>query len=162
MATRKLKPQHLCRADTTAEIRKRLTQRFTRARLALFFELGLCRRGALRADLFAMSFKGEITIVEIKSSLNDFYSDKKYKGYLKYCHKMYIASTPEVLNVIAKDVPSEIGLIEVGLDTKVIRKTKKRAITKPVLEDLKNRLIFRNADNCNRKNASRKLNAHKE
>ena len=42
-----------------------------------------------RVDLIAVSEKGDISIVEIKSSPQDFFSDKKWTEYIEWADKFY-------------------------------------------------------------------------
>ena len=60
-----------------------------------------------RVDLIALDGKGRVTIVEIKSSLEDFRSDSKWESYLEFCDFFYFA--------VATDFPAEILPEEVGL-----------------------------------------------
>ena len=53
-----------------------------------------------RADLAALSPKGEITIVEIKSSVADLKADTKWPEYNEYCDELIFATLV--------DVPTEI------------------------------------------------------
>ena len=53
-----------------------------------------------RADLMAVTDKGEIWIIEIKSGLADFQADQKWPDYLPYCDKFYFA--------VAPDFPTEV------------------------------------------------------
>ena len=48
-----------------------------------------------RADLMAISPKGELTIVEVKSGHDDFRADVKWPEYLPYCDRFYFAVAPE-------------------------------------------------------------------
>jgi hypothetical protein len=45
----------------------------------------------LRADVFATGPKGEVWIVECKSGLPDFRSDRKWGGYLDWCDRFFFA-----------------------------------------------------------------------
>ncbi len=45
----------------------------------------------LRTDVFAVGPKGEIWIVECKSSLADFRTDQKWAGYLDWCDGYFFA-----------------------------------------------------------------------
>ena len=47
-----------------------------------------------RADLLAVGPRGEIWIIEIKSSLTDFQADKKWPDYLDYCDNFFFAVEP--------------------------------------------------------------------
>lgn len=49
-----------------------------------------------RADLIALNRKGEIIIIEIKSSTADFQVDTKWHEYKEYCDHFYFATHPSV------------------------------------------------------------------
>ena len=49
-----------------------------------------------RADVLAVGPKGEIWIVEIKSSLIDFQVDSKWHHYKEFCDRFYFAKPPEL------------------------------------------------------------------
>ena len=61
-----------------------------------------------RADLMAVGPKGEIAIVEVKSSLEDFRCDQKWGEYGPYCDAFYFAVAPEFPRDI---LPGDCGLI---------------------------------------------------
>jgi hypothetical protein len=61
-----------------------------------------------RADVLALSPKGTLWIVEIKSSINDFRSDRKWTEYYDFCDRFYFAISPELGPDI---IPHEAGLI---------------------------------------------------
>lgn len=61
-----------------------------------------------RADIAAIGAKGEITIVEVKSSVADFRADGKWPEYRPYCDRFYFA----VGHAFPKDlIPEDAGLI---------------------------------------------------
>ncbi len=61
-----------------------------------------------RADLLGVGPKGEIWIVEIKSSLQDYQVDNKWPEYHDYCDKFFFAKPPELDAAI---FPEDQGLI---------------------------------------------------
>lgn len=61
-----------------------------------------------RADLITLSEKGEIWIVEIKSSIEDFRVDRKWPDYRNHCDRLYFATHPAVPLEI---FPPDCGLI---------------------------------------------------
>jgi len=61
-----------------------------------------------RADLMALDRKGQIAIVEVKSSLEDFRVDRKWGEYLPYCDQFAFAVGPEFPRHILPEAP---GLI---------------------------------------------------
>ncbi len=87
-----------------------------------------------RADLVALSSNGEIWIVEIKSSVEDFRTDRKWQDYLPYCDRFFFASH--------LDVPAEIFPIEVGyilcdsFDAEIIRHHQKQPMPAPTRKAL--------------------------
>ena len=48
-----------------------------------------------RADVMALGPRGELVIVEVKSSLEDFRADQKWREYQPYCDAFYFAVAPE-------------------------------------------------------------------
>ena len=61
-----------------------------------------------RADVLGLGPKGELWIVEIKSSLIDFRVDAKWPDYKDYCDRFYFAKPPELDPAI---FPESEGLI---------------------------------------------------
>lgn len=61
-----------------------------------------------RADVAALSPKGEIVIVETKSGVEDFIVDFKWPDYRDYCDAFYFAVTPEFPQAL---IPGDVGLI---------------------------------------------------
>jgi hypothetical protein len=60
-----------------------------------------------RADLVALNERGEIWIVEIKSSIEDLRADQKWQDYRAHCDRLFFAFT--------QDLPCEIFPGETGL-----------------------------------------------
>lgn len=61
-----------------------------------------------RADVVALGPRGEIYMVEIKSSLDDFRTDHKWRDYLEYCDRLYFAVKPDFPSEV---LPEDCGLI---------------------------------------------------
>lgn len=79
---------------------------FTDLNLAGITEMTLAN--GRRADVAAIGPKGEITIVEIKSSVADFRSDGKWPEYQPFCDRFYFA----VGHAFPHDlIPDDAGLI---------------------------------------------------
>jgi hypothetical protein len=72
-----------------------------------------------RADVLGLGPKGEIWIVEIKSSLIDFQVDQKWPNYKDFCDRFFFAKPPE----LDPDIfPQSEGLIAAdGHDAAVLR-----------------------------------------
>ena len=60
-----------------------------------------------RADVCALGPKGELSIVEIKSSIADFKSDHKWHEYRPFCDRFYFA--------VGHDFPQELIPQDAGL-----------------------------------------------
>ena len=60
-----------------------------------------------RADLVALNERGEIWIVEIKSSVEDLRADQKWQDYRMHCDRLFFAFT--------QDLPCEIFPQDTGL-----------------------------------------------
>ncbi len=61
-----------------------------------------------RADILAIGPRGDVIILEIKSSIADFRADHKWPGYRDYCDRFYFAVAVEFPQAI---LPSSAGLI---------------------------------------------------
>lgn len=61
-----------------------------------------------RLDLLALGPKGELLGIEVKSSLNDFRSDRKWPEYLDYCDQFFFAVAAAFPQEI---LPEDQGLI---------------------------------------------------
>ena len=57
-----------------------------------------------RADLISLSVKGEIWIIEIKSSIEDFKVDRKWPDYRQHCDRLFFATHAAVpLDIFPED-----------------------------------------------------------
>ena len=96
--------------DSRAEITAAVTRGAARVLSALSYaplaEVSL--PNGRRADLMALGPKGEIFIVEVKSSVEDFRTDLKWAEYQPYCDVFAFAVAPEFPREI---IPDEPGLI---------------------------------------------------
>lgn len=77
-------------SDNAMLIQRGVTRYFRQNDIAIFPEFTLAN--GRRADLAGISKKGEIFLIEIKSSVEDFRVDQKWPQYLEYCDKFYFAS----------------------------------------------------------------------
>lgn len=81
-------------SDRALMVRHGVLRLFQRDGLAVVPELTLAT--GRRADLVAVGRKGEILIVEIKSSIEDFRIDRKWPEYRDFCDRLYFATHPDV------------------------------------------------------------------
>ncbi|MEK7661529.1 MAG: MmcB family DNA repair protein [Pseudomonadota bacterium] len=77
------------RPDITAEVTRGAARLCLDLGFAPIFEFTL--KTGRRADICAIGPKGEIIIIEVKSSIEDFKSDNKWHEYAEYCDKFYFA-----------------------------------------------------------------------
>jgi hypothetical protein len=81
--------------------RPETTQLVTRGAARFFIDLGwaplleVSLPHGRRADVLALGPRGELAIVEVKSSLEDFRTDRKWGEYLDWCDRFYFAVAPE-------------------------------------------------------------------
>ena len=60
--------------------------------------------------------------VEIKSSLSDFNSDRKWENYLNFCHYFCFAilgGNKKLRKAIEDNTNTEIGILEIDFDSKI-------------------------------------------
>ena len=94
--------------------RPEITTTVTRGAARLLVDLGFAPLAEVtlpnsrRADLMALSRKGQIFIIEVKSSLEDFRVDRKWQEYQPYCDSFAFAVAPEFPQGV---LPEEPGLI---------------------------------------------------
>lgn len=99
--------------DPTAS-RPEVTAAVTRGAVRAFRGLGyvalaeVTLPNARRADLMAISPRGELFIAEVKSSLEDFRVDRKWRDYLDFCDRFAFAVSPEFPQHV---LPQEPGLL---------------------------------------------------
>jgi hypothetical protein len=95
-----------------AEIR--LAERLVRGITRLFEDMGCAAiaefslANGRRVDVIALDGQGLTTIVEIKSSVQDFRSDGKWQEYLEFCDRFYFAVAVDFPHAL---LPAEVGLI---------------------------------------------------
>jgi len=94
--------------------RPEITANVTRGAARLLVDLGyaplteVTLPNGRRADLMALSAKGELVIFEVKSGIEDYRVDRKWGEYLPYCDRFAFAVAPEFPREI---LPEEPGLI---------------------------------------------------
>ncbi|MCF2870033.1 MmcB family DNA repair protein [Octadecabacter sp. G9-8] len=73
----------------------------------------------LRVDVMALGPKGEVWVIECKSSRADFMSDSKWQGYLEWCDRFFWAVDGDFPTEL---LPDETGLILAdAYDAEVVR-----------------------------------------
>ena len=94
---------------TTPDITRAVTQGTVRLleQMSLACVTELVLANGRRADIMALSEKGEIWIVEVKSGKPDFGSDGKWHEYRPYCDKFFFA--------VHESFPTELLPLDTGL-----------------------------------------------
>lgn len=93
-------------SDAAFEICRGVVRLVASHGMAAFTEVALAN--GRRADVMTLGRDGEITIIEIKSCLEDFRSDQKWPEYRPFCDKLYFAVNPMFPQEI---LPEDAGLI---------------------------------------------------
>jgi hypothetical protein len=128
-------------------IRQVVAAFYTKRRWAVHFEVGLCKGGRLRADVLAMAMNGYMVVVEVKSSVADFRTDKKMDQYAKYANQCYVACSSEVYAKIKDKVLPHFGIIVAeGTRCYVAKKAQKRNVHHKTKLNLITRMAYRSAD----------------
>ncbi|PSL19995.1 MmcB family DNA repair protein [Shimia abyssi] len=91
----------------------------------------------LRVDVMALGPKGELWVVECKSSRADFQTDKKWQGYLEWCDRYFWAVDtafptellPEGTGLIMADA-YDAEIIRMGPEDKLAGARRKKLIQK--------------------------------
>lgn len=92
-------------SERALAIRRGVCRRLRAEGLALIPEVTL--RSGRRADLVGLASDASITIIEIKSSVEDFRADAKWQDYCLHCDRFYFATGPHV--------PADIFPLAAGL-----------------------------------------------
>ena len=94
------------RPQTTSAVTRGAARLLVAMGYAPLVEVGL--PNGRRADIMAVSARGQIVIAEVKSGLDDFRTDRKWRDYLAYCDAFFFAVAPEFPREILPEGP---GLI---------------------------------------------------
>ncbi|MFO1160838.1 MAG: MmcB family DNA repair protein [Reyranellaceae bacterium] len=79
-----------------------------------------------RADIFAIGRAGELVIVEVKSSIEDWRVDLKWPDYLDWCDQLFVAVPIDFPQAL---IPLEIGLIVAdAYGGEILRAAPRRAV----------------------------------
>lgn len=94
----------------------------------------------LRVDVIALGPKGEIWVVECKSSRADFTSDSKWQGYLEWCDRFFWAVDSDFPTDL---LPEETGLIIAdGYDGEIVRMAPEDKLAPPRRKVLVQKFAF--------------------
>ena len=91
-----------------------------------------------RADLVALTRLGEVWIIEIKSSIEDFRVDRKWPEYRLFCDRLFFATHP---GVPAEIFPDECGFIlSDGYGAEILREAPEHRLSAAVRKAMMLRL----------------------
>jgi len=106
----------------------------------LFREMGatilpeLCLVTGRRADLVALMRNGDVWIIEVKSSIEDFRVDRKWPEYRLFCDRFFFATHPDVPAAI---FPEECGFIlSDGYGAEILRDAPEHRLAAPTRKAL--------------------------
>jgi hypothetical protein len=94
------------RPETTLSVTRGAARLLVGLGYAPLAEVGL--PNGRRADLMGLGPKGEVVIVEVKSSPEDYLCDRKWGDYLPYCDSFFFAVGPDFPQPL---LPQDPGLI---------------------------------------------------
>lgn len=100
-----MNPSPVTRPDTTRLLQRGTTRCLASLGYGIISEMPL--PNGSRADLVGLSATGEILIVEIKSCLQDYQSDRKWQVYRDYCDRLFFA--------VASDFPDHLLPEDAGM-----------------------------------------------
>ncbi|MEX0957277.1 MAG: MmcB family DNA repair protein [Dehalococcoidia bacterium] len=119
-------------SDRALLVRRGVQRLLLEAGAAALPELSL--KTGRRADLVALSRSGEIWIVEIKSSIEDFRVDRKWHEYRAFCDRFFFATHP---GVPAEIFPEDCGFIlSDGYGAEILRDAPEHRLPAPTRKAL--------------------------
>ncbi len=96
----------LSRPEITSAVTRGAARLLAALGYAPLLEVGL--PNGRRADIMALGPRGQILVAEVKSGLDDFRTDRKWRDYMPFCDAFFFAVAPEFPRDI---LPEEPGLI---------------------------------------------------
>lgn len=105
-------------SETALELQRGVTRLLAQHAISSVCELPL--PNARRADVVGLTEHGDLWIIEIKSSVNDFQTDQKWPEYKAFCDALFFAVKPDFpVNIL----PEDAGLmIADGYGGELVRK----------------------------------------
>lgn len=138
--------QDLRQSENALMIQRGVMRYFQKQNYAMISELTL--DNGMRADLCGIGPKGELIIVEIKSSLEDFRSDRKWQNYRTYCDYFYFASHKGVDQAIFP--PEEGFLFADHYGSEIIRESSKQNVKPHIRKQVQIRIARTGIERLNK------------
>lgn len=105
----------MTRSEITALLKDATLSYWAHKRYSCFNEIAVNRWGKLRADVLAVSMKGEVVLSEVKSSRADYLGDTKWREYTKYCDRMYFVLLPKTFHSLKVQLLKDLKGSGVGV-----------------------------------------------
>jgi len=113
-------------------VRRGVQRLFREMGATILPELGLVT--GRRADLVALMRNGDVWIIEVKSSIEDFRVDRKWPEYRLFCDRFFFATHPDVPAAI---FPEECGFIlSDGYGAEILRDAPEHRLAAPTRKAL--------------------------
>jgi hypothetical protein len=134
--------------ETSDRIKAGVGRYFAQKCYAIALEIGVDRWGKMRADVMAINTKGEIVIVEVKSSYGDFRSDKKWHHYIDYSNRLYFAVSEDLYAKVHDLIPKGIGIfiVDEAGRARVVQPAKRKELDREIAFGQSIRMNFRHSD----------------
>jgi hypothetical protein len=123
----------LSRPETTDAVTRGAARLFVALGYAPLMEVAL--PNGRRADIMALGPRGEIAIAEVKSSLEDFRTDRKWGEYALYCEAFFFAVAPHFPRDVLPEGPGLIvadafgGAVVVDSPIAALAPARRKALT---------------------------------
>lgn len=125
-------------------------------RYSVHHEIGVKSRR--RLDILSLNYKGHIIGVEVKSCLEDYRADQKWRTYLPYVNKLYFCFPSEMWEKhkdrLKQEIGKDAGVMVVKtlpngfLHTKVVKAVTERKIEPTVLLQNYIKMAWRGGESC--------------
>lgn len=157
--------------------RREITEILTRAvtlylvdrRYSVHHEIGVKTRR--RLDILSLNYKGHIIGIEVKSCIDDYRSDQKWRTYLPYVNKLYFCFPAEMWDKHKERLKTEIGsdagvmvvetLANGFIRAKVVKAVAERELDKNILLQNCIKMAWRGGESCAQyaKRAAKRMHA---
>lgn len=160
----------MSRKETTALLTRAVTLYLVDRRYSVHQEIGIKSRR--RLDILSLNYKGHIIGVEVKSCLDDYRSDQKWRSYLPYVNKLYFCFPIEMWEKHKERLKTEIGkdagvmVVETTANgfirTKIVKSVNDNPVDKQVLLQNYIKMAWRGGESLanHARRASKRMTIH--
>jgi len=138
------------RSHVTTALKEAATSYWLKKGYSCYLEIAVLPWGKMRADMLGLNMKADLVMCEVKSSVADYRTDKKWQNYLEYSDRLYFVFSSDVYLKL-QDEYAEFKRLGVGvlvlsettgyLECKI--QAKRRAIAGKVRKNIIVRMAFR-------------------